>query len=301
MDNCAAMDRCAPSNPSKRARQRLGQGWPRGDSVTRLRRRFLAAAALAATASVSSLHAQQTTTEMVDRDGVRYAVTKQQVAVQVPVYETKSQEQTTYRQQITTEHVQHQQIYHVPVTQYQVVTTIHNRWNPFAEPYATHHYEPVTTWQQQVGTVQIPVQRVAVVPETRTVQQQVPTSYKTVYNTITSERVVGMSPTGPGQNTMMAASQPASSQWTAASSPSTAAASPSASLQPVTSPASQQPATRVAANPYGGQQITSDPPRYGNAQPAAASAYQLPTTPAPAATQTATQPAPAPTQPQSRY
>lgn len=267
--------------------------------MIRLRRRFLAAAALAATASVSSLHAQQTTTEMVDRDGVRYAVTKQQVAVQVPVYETKSQEQTTYRQQITTENVQHQQVYHVPVTQYQVVTTIHNRWNPFAEPYATHHYEPVTTWQQQVGTVQIPVQRVAVVPETRTVQQQVPTSYKTVYNTVTSERVVGMSPTGAGQNTMMASSQPTSSGWTATPSQSTAPTSPSASLQQVATPAAQQPATRVAANPYGGQQITSDPPRYGNAPTAAPSSWQPPAAAAP--TQTATQPAPAPTQPQSRY
>jgi hypothetical protein len=265
-----------------------------------MRRRFLAAAALIAAANASSLHAQQTTTEMVDRDGVRYAVTKQQVAVQVPVYENRSQEQTTYRQQITTESVQHQQVYHVPVTQYQVVTRIHNRWNPFAEPYATHHYEPVTTWQQQVGTVQIPVQRVSVVPETRTVQQQVPTSYKTVYNTVTSERVVGMTPTGAGQNTMMAASQPASSQWTASPSQSTAAASPSASLQPVNSPAAQ-PAARVAANPYGGQQLTSDPPRSGYTQPAATSPYQPAATASP--TQTATQPTPAPasSQPYSRY
>ncbi|WP_428305600.1 hypothetical protein [Lacipirellula sp.] len=270
--------------------------------MIRLRRRFLAAAALAATASASSLHAQQTTTEMVDRDGVRYAVTKQQVAVQVPVYENRSQEQTTYRQQITTENVQHQQVYHVPVTQYQVVTTIHNRWNPFAEPYATHHYEPVTTWQQQVGTVQIPVQRVSVVPETRTVQQQVPTSYKTVYNTVTSERVVGMTPTGAGQNTMMASSQPTTSPWTASSSqPTAAATSPSASLQPAMSPAAQQPATRVASNPYGGTQITTDPPRYGNAQPAATSAYQPAATPPPAQTATQPSPAPASSQPYSRY
>ncbi|BBO34481.1 hypothetical protein [Lacipirellula parvula] len=269
--------------------------------MIRLRRRFIAAAALAATASFSPLHAQQTTTTYEVRDGVQYAVTKQQVAVQVPVYENRSQEQTTYRQQITTENVQHQQVYHVPVTQYQVVTTIHNRWNPFAEAYATHHYEPVTTWQQQVGTVQIPVQRVSVVPETRTVQQQVPTSYKTVYNTVTSERVVGMAPTGTGQNTMMAASQPTSSSWTAASPQATAATNPSASLQQVTSPAVQQPAARVAANPYGGQQLTSDPPRSGYTQPAAASPYQPAATVPP--TQTATQPSPAPaaSQPYSRY
>ena len=80
--------------------------------------------------------------------GIRYQVI--QVPTQVPITEMRSQEQTTYRQQITTEQVQHQQVYHVPVTQYQVVSTLHNRWNPFAEPYWTHHYEPVTTWQQQV-------------------------------------------------------------------------------------------------------------------------------------------------------
>ena len=254
--------------------------------MNRMHRRFLAAVALAA-AGASSLHAQQATTEYVDRDGVRYAVTKQQVPVQVPVYETRSQEQTTYRQQITTENVQHQQVYHVPVTQYQIVTKIHNRWNPFAEPYYTHHYEPVTVWQQQVGTVQIPVQRATVVPETRTVEQRVPTSYKTVYNTVTSERVVGMTPTGPGQNTMMAAAKPLNN-------------TPSAALSQVSPPAATSPPPQVAANPYGGQKLAQDPPRYPTAAANTNTGWQNTTPTAPPQTQTATQPSP-PAQGQSRY
>ena len=75
--------------------------------------------------------------------------------------------------------LQHQQLYTVPVTQYQLVSRLHGRWNPFITPYWTHHYEPVTTWQQQTATVQIPVSTVAWAPETRTVQ--VPTTtYRSV-------------------------------------------------------------------------------------------------------------------------
>ena len=195
--------------------------------------------------------------EIVDEGGIRFEVTQQQVPTRVPFTEMQSREQTTYRQQVTTENVQHQQVYHVPVTQYQVVSRLHNRWNPFAEPYWTHHYEPVTTWQQQVGTVQIPVNKVAVIPETRTVQQPV-TTWKTVNSTITHRRVIGATPTGPGGNTAMASTQPMSS-------------APSAALSAV-APSSSQPAASVASRPLGGQTMPSDPPRYG-ATPAANSGW----------------------------
>ncbi len=228
---------------------------------------------------VDAAHAQQQ--DFIDKDGIRYQVIQQQIPTQVPVTEMRSQEQTTYRQQVTTENVQHQQVYHVPVTQYQAVQELHNRWNPFAEPYYTVRYEPITTWQQQVGTVQIPVSKVTMVPETRTVQQPV-TTWKTVNNTITHHRAIGPTPAGPGANTMMAA---APQQNNAAS----------ATLQPVQSP----PAARVAStNQPGGTQLQSDPPRHGvgNAnstwQPPAAAAAPIP--------QTATQPAPAPA-PNTRY
>ena len=241
-----------------------------------IRRGYVAALAVAVACAGESAVAQQ----YVDEGGVRYEVTQQQVPTQVPVTEMQSRQQTTYRQQVTTENVQHQQVYHVPVTQYQVVSRLHNRWNPFAEPYWTHHYEPVTTWQQQVGTVQIPVNKVAVVPETRTVQQPV-TTWKTVNNTITHRRAIGMTPTGPGGNTALASAQPTSS-------------GASAALSPV-GPGSTQPAASVASRPVGGQTITSDPPRYGTT-PATSSGWQQaqPLVSQPAATTPA-----APTQ--SRY
>ena len=244
-----------------------------------MRRGIWATLALAAaTAGVDSATAQQQ--GFIDKpDGIRYQVIERQVPTQVPITEMRSQEQTTYRQQVTTENVQHQQVYHVPVTQYQVVSRLHNRWNPFAEPYWTHHYEPVTTWQQQVGTVQIPVNKVAVVPETRTVQQPI-TTWKTVNNTITEHRAIGPTPSGPGANTMMAGAQP---QNNAAS----------ATLQPV-----QSPAARVAStNQLGGTQMHQDPPRYGAGNANAGWGPPAAAAPIP---QTATQSAPTPA-PNSRY
>lgn len=238
-----------------------------------MRRGMWATIALAA-AAVGADGASAQQPEYIDKDGIRYQVIQQQVPTQVAVTEIQNKEQTTYRQQVTTENVQHQQVYHVPVTQYQVVSTLHNRWNPFAEPYWTHHYEPVTTWQQQVGTVQIPVSKVTVVPETKTVQQPV-TTWKTAYNTITTHRAIGPTPTGPGANTMMAGTQPQNIGATA-------------TLQPVQS----QPAARVAStNQLGGTAMQSDPPRYGSGN--ANAGWQQPTVAAPIP-QTAAQPAPAP-------
>jgi hypothetical protein len=248
----------------------------RGGIEMGIRHGLLTAFAIAATSGVQSLHAQQ----YEDVGGIRYQITRQEIPQQIAVPGTREQQVTTYRQQVTTENVQHQQVYHVPVTQYQVVSRLHGRWNPFVEPYWTHHYEPVTTWQQQVGTVQIPVQRVAVVPETRTVQQPV-TNWQTATRVVESRIPIGPAPNGPGGNTAMAAAQPLSS-------------APTASLTPV-----QSPATRVASNAYGGQQLTNDPPKYGNAAANGNSGWQQPTTSAPQ-TQTATQPT-VPPQTQSRY
>jgi hypothetical protein len=244
-------------------------------------RRYLAAMALAtvalAAAVAASAEAQQP--QIVDENGIRYQVTRQEVDMPVAVPTTREQQVTSYRQQVTTENVQHQQVYHVPVTQYQVVSRLHNRWNPFAEPYWTHHYEPVTTWQQQVGTVQIPVNKVAWVPETKTVQQQV-TTWQTAKRTVEVKTPIGPTPPGPGANTMMASAAPASS-------------TPTASLSPAPAPA-----TQVAANPYGGQKLAAHPPRYPTA-PSTSSAWQPPAAAASPA-QTATQPS-TPAPPQSRY
>jgi hypothetical protein len=188
-----------------------------------------------------------------DVGGYRYQVTRQVVPRTIPVTKTQEQQQTSYRQQVVTENVQHQQVYSVPVTQYQIVSRLHGRWNPFITPYWTHHYAPVTTWQQQVGTVQIPVTRVSWAPETRVVQQPV-TTWETHNQEIVIKTPIGPTPLSGGSNAALA-SRPLGS-------------SPSATISPLASSPAQ---TTVASRPLGGEALTSDPPRQ-------ATGWQAPTT-----------------------
>jgi hypothetical protein len=174
-------------------------------------------------------------------DGIRYQVTRRTIQKQIPVTEYRDQPQTTYLQQVTTENVQHQQVYQVPVTQYQIVSRLNGRWNPFITPYWTHHYEPVTTWQTQVGTVQIPVSRVAWAPQTRTVQVPV-TQYRTANEEVLTRVAVGPV---PNSNTALA------------SRPLTSSA-PSATISPLPAGGAQ---TSIASRPLGGEAMQSDPPR----------------------------------------
>ena len=180
-----------------------------------------------------------------DVNGIRYQVTRQVVPRSVPVTKTQDQQQTTYRQQVVTENVQHQQVYQVPVTQYQVVSQLHGRWNPFVTPYWTHHYQPVTTYQTQVGTVQIPVTKVSWAPETRTVQTPV-TTWETHNQEIVMKTPIGPTPLGGAPNTALAA-RPATSS------------APSATISPMGS--SAPAAASLASRPLGGQALTQDPPR----------------------------------------
>jgi hypothetical protein len=179
-----------------------------------------------------------------DIGGIRYQITRQEVPRQIPVTDVREQQQTTYKQQVTTETVQHRQLYSVPITQYQVVPRLHGRWNPFVTPYWSYHYQPVTVWQQQVATVQSPVTRVAWAPETRTVQTPV-TEWKTV-----NEIVERRTPIGPTPAAALAA-KPLSGGGPSA----TIAALPSG---PTTN--SSASAT-VAQRPLGGEALQSDPPR----------------------------------------
>jgi hypothetical protein len=177
---------------------------------------------------------------------MQWRVTKQTVPTTVLMPQTVPQQQTTYRQQVTTNNVPHQQVYNVPITQYQIVSELHGRWNPFVTPYWTHRYEPVTTWQQQVATVNIPVTRVAWVPETKTVQQTVNT-WQTVNREITWRDPVGPIPAGAGSNTAIASARPLPN------------AAPSATLSPT-----NEATAMTASRSIGGQSITSDPPRQGS-------------------------------------
>ena len=182
----------------------------------------------------------------VDEGGIRYQVTKQTFARQIPVPETREQQQTIYRQQVTTETVQHQQMYTVPVTQYQVVSRLNGRWNPFVTPYWTHHYEPVTVWQQQIATVQIPVNRVAWAPETRTVQAPM-TTYRTVEDVVERRVAIGPTPT----NTAVAST----------ARPLSSAPVRTATLAPSSGNSTSTAASSGMQRPIGGEAMPSDPPR----------------------------------------
>jgi hypothetical protein len=175
-------------------------------------------------------------------DGIRYQVTRRTIQRQIPVTEYQPQQQTTYQQQVVTQNVQHQQVYSVPVTQYQVVSRLHGRWNPFVTPYWTHHYAPVTTYQTQVGTVQIPVSRVSWAPVTQTVQAPV-TQYRTANEEVVTKVALGPVP-GATANTALA-SKPLSG-------------SPSATISPLQGPPAQ---TAIASRPLGGEAMQGDPPR----------------------------------------
>ena len=207
-----------------------------------------------------------------DVGGIRYQVTRQVVQRQIPVTEMQPQQQTYYRQQVATENVQQQQMYAVPVTQYQLVSTLHGRWNPFVTPYWTHEYQPVTTWQQQMATVQIPVSRASLVPDTRTVQVPVTTYRSAPYEQVTrvpigasqtfaDAKPLSSAPTYASQSTPTYGntSTPtgAGTYGAASSSTASAAPQPSATLAARPSaPTSSQP-PKVA----GGTMLESDPPR----------------------------------------
>jgi len=108
-----------------------------------------------------------------EKDGVRYQVTQSQV----PVTVMQDRQQTVYSQQLTTNTLNHQQLYCVPNTSYQWDSRLRGRWNPFVTPYWTYNLRPVTSWSTQVANVQIPVSQVAWVPQTKTVQVPV-TAYR---------------------------------------------------------------------------------------------------------------------------
>ena len=113
-----------------------------------------------------------------EQGGIRYQVTTRVSQRQVPVTVMQDRNQTVYSQQLKTNTLNHQQLYCVPSTSYQWDSRLHGRWNPFITPYWTYNMRPVTTWSTQVANVQIPVNQVAWVPQTRTVQVPV-TNYRT--------------------------------------------------------------------------------------------------------------------------
>lgn len=191
-----------------------------------------AGAALALVCGILALPASAQDVRYEERDGVRMQVSSRVVQRIVPVTEMQDRSQTYYTQQVVTDNVSTQQVYMVPVTQYQMVSELRGRFNPFVTPYWTHHYQPVTTWHQQVANVTVPVNRVNWVPQTTTYQVPV-TSYRTAE---------------VEETTRVAMAEPRTY----------------ASAQPLsTAPTTSAPVTIAArpSTPLGGVALENDPPR----------------------------------------
>ena len=217
--------------------------------------------------------AQQVTYET-GPDGVRYQVTRTVVQRTVPVTENRSQTQTTYRQQVVTENQQYQQVYQVPVKQYQLVPHLVGRWNPFIEPYWTYEYEEVTTYHQQVATVTMPTTRVTWAPETRTVDTPV-TTYAVRPVEVTERVPMGGPATGGAQPLTANTSANTAPSATLAARPSAPASSPATGATGYAAAPPTYGAPNTYSSPFGGQAMPSDPPRQANGwQSPAGSRYQ---------------------------
>ena len=157
------------------------------------RLRMLMMVATVATLGANLALAQTVTHET--RDGITYRVTR--TTVQRPVVQTEMQnrQQTVYRQVVTAETHDTYRTYQTPVTEYQWVTKMHGRWNPFVQPYYTQSYTPITRWQPRTEVVSVPVTRRQWVPETSTVQVPV-TRVRMASEEITRSVVLNGSPVG---------------------------------------------------------------------------------------------------------
>ena len=188
--------------------------------------------------------AQVTTTTQVE-DGVTFQVTRTVVERQIPVTEYQTREEKYLRPQVSTQYQTLQQTHLTPVTQYQMVPRMVNRWNPFVEPSWRYEYVPVTRWEARPTTVQVPLAKTDWVEEKRTVQVPV-TTYKTVKEEQMRKVALGVVP-GATPSRTIAGNQPAA---TVASQPT------NESWKPI--------------GGYGGQQLPTDPPskpRYESLSP----------------------------------
>lgn len=110
-----------------------------------------------------------------EKDGVTYRETRQVVQRPVTTTRYETRQTTVYRPQYRTELRDTYRAYQVPVTEYQWVTRMRGRWNPFVRPYLSHELVPVTRWECRSEVQQVPVTAAEWVPETRTVQVPVTT------------------------------------------------------------------------------------------------------------------------------
>jgi hypothetical protein len=170
------------------------------------------------------------------RDGIKYRETRQVVEQMMPVTTMQDQQQRVMTPKVSTETVAHQQVYSIPVTQYEVVPVLHGRWNPFIEPYYTYETQLVTRYQEQMVNVQIPVTKSEWVAETKTVQVPI-----TEYKMAKQEIVTTVALTGGDTNKTFAATQSSGQR--------------PVSLQPLGS----QPTPAIASQPTNGYSTAASP------------------------------------------
>lgn len=183
---------------------------------TAMRRRLMAALAWILGWCAGAAQGQEVTYQTIN--GVRHQITKQVVQQQVPVTVMQNQQRTVYTQQLSANTINHRQLYCVPNTSYQWQTKLNGRWNPFVTPYWTYNLKPVTTWNTQVANVQIPVNRVAWVPQTQSIQVPV-TAYRT--QTVETTTTLAMNNVLPSTSQGLATARPLTNARTATLSPHT--------------------------------------------------------------------------------
>ena len=141
--------------------------------------------------ALSPAQAQAEEVRFYEENGVTFRESVRTVRRPVVQTEWHEREQTVYRPQYRTETRSTLRTYTTPVTQHEWITRMHGRWNPFMQPYFTHHLVPVTRWEQRAEVVDVPVVEREWVPEKRTVSVPVTTQR------FTEERVVSRVPVTP--------------------------------------------------------------------------------------------------------
>lgn len=181
-------------------------------------------------AMVSVAFAQSTSHTEVGSDGITYRVTDNTWQQSVPYTEMESRTKSVYQPQQTTQVQSYQQTYAVPVTEYRWVQRLRGWWNPLTPAYYSHHLEPVTRWNYQSATVQVPVTSTNWVAATQTTQVPV-TKYRTVSNTSTTRVAISAAPSSIAPSSL----------------------GPQSTVPVI--------ASRPAKGPYGSVRIENDPPR----------------------------------------
>jgi hypothetical protein len=112
----------------------------------------------------------QTQTEIVEENGIRYRVTRQEIQRPISKTEWQDHEQTVFRERYDTQWHTNYRNYITPVTEYRQELFLANRWNPFGTPYWSYRYVPVVRWESRYEPYQVPIAQRTLVPEQQTVR-----------------------------------------------------------------------------------------------------------------------------------